>query len=438
MSSMIERLFYSKVGQGLLSAMGVKPPVDLPRFAGEIPWVKNTVAMAEPAQESLARVLHQCGINHEVRQADKKYDAHIFDACQLQTSADLKSLYDDFSKAANALNPTAKVLIIGRNPERCDSAEQASVMSALNGFTRSLAKELGRKAIYVNLLYVDQDITDTAASSINFLLSARAAYVTGQPLIVNQHSVEEANWQQPLAGKTALVTGAAQGIGAAIAKTLHRDGAHIIGLDIPQAEQALENTMSEVNGTALCLDITSDTAAEDIQQALKGEPLDILVHNAGVTRDKTIARMPEHFWDMAININLKAPMSINQALEKSGMFAEDARVICISSISGIAGNVGQTNYSASKSGIAGYVSAQSKQWQNSNRTVNAIAPGFIETQMTEQIPFMTREMGRRMNSLSQGGKPEDVAEAVAFFAQPASGSLNGQLLRVCGQSLLGA
>lgn len=438
MSKIIESLFYSKVGQGLLSAMGVKAPIELPRFKGELPWVQNTVAMAQPAQEALAKVLHQCGISHEVRQDGKKYDAHLFDASQFQTSADLKSLYDDFSKVAQALNPTAKVLIIGRNPDRCMDIQQASVMAALNGFTRSLAKELGRKAISVNLLYVDQAIDETAASSINFLLSARAAYVTGQPITINQHSVEESNWQQPLAGKTALVTGAAQGIGAAIAKTLHRDGAHIIGLDIPQAQQALEATMAEVNGTALCLDITSPSAADEITQALENKPLDIVVHNAGITRDKTIARMPEHFWDMAININLQAPMIINQALEQNDALSEHARIVCISSISGIAGNVGQTNYSASKSGVAGYVHAQAKQWQDSNRTINAIAPGFIETQMTEQIPFMTREMGRRMNSLSQGGKPEDVAEAVAFFAQPASGALNGQLLRVCGQSLLGA
>ena len=163
-----------------------------------------------------------------------------------------------------------------------------------------------------------------------------------------------------------------------------------------------------------------------------------MVHNAGVTRDKTLGRMPEHFWDMAININLLAPMMVTQGLEKQNALSEQARIVCISSISGIAGNVGQTNYSASKSGIAGYVRKQAKAWKDTGKTINAIAPGFIETQMTDDIPFMTREIGRHMNSMSQGGKPQDVAEGVALFAQPSSQGLNGQVLRVCGQSLIGA
>ncbi|MGB3666634.1 MAG: SDR family oxidoreductase, partial [Bermanella sp.] len=125
-------------------------------------------------------------------------------------------------------------------------------------------------------------------------------------------------------------------------------------------------------------------------------------------------------------------------LDQQSHLSNHARVICISSISGLAGNVGQTNYSASKSGVAGYVRKQASLWAGSGKTINAIAPGFIETQMTDQIPFMTRELGRRMNSLSQGGKPEDVAQGVALFAQPASEGLNGQVLRVCGQSLIGA
>ena len=129
--------------------------------------------------------------------------------------------------------------------------------------------------------------------------------------------------------------------------------------------------------------------------------LDIIVHNAGVTRDKTLARMPEHFWDMALNINLKAPIQVTDGLDGKDLLSPDARVICISSISGIAGNVGQTNYSASKSGVVGYVRKQAEKWQGTGKTINAIAPGFIETQMTDQIPFMTREVGRRMNSLSK-------------------------------------
>ena len=281
-------------------------------------------------------------------------------------------------------------------------------------------------------------MTNSLSTIVNFFLSDRATYITGQPIYLNTATAVEQNWDQPLAGKIALVTGAAQGIGAAIAATLTRDGATVIGLDIPPAKEALEQTLAPMKGIAVATDITSEQAVKDIAKALEGKKLDIVVHNAGVTRDKTLARMPEHFWDMTLNINLLAPITVNQGLEEQNLLSDQARIICISSISGIAGNVGQTNYAASKSGIVGYVRKQADAWGENGRTINAIAPGFIETQMTDEIPFMTREVGRRMNSLSQGGKPQDVAEGVALFAQPGSNALNGQVLRVCGQSLIGA
>ena len=314
-------------------------------------------------------------------------------------------------------------------------------MDALNGFTRSYAKEMGRKGITVNLIYVEEEINESLTTPLCFLLSPKSCYITGQPLYINNQNsqpVLNQNWQKPLIGKLALVTGAAQGIGAAIARTLSRDGATVIGLDIPNAKAALDATLKSIKGQSLTTDITGASALDDIQAALNGRQLDILVHNAGVTRDKTLARMPEHFWKLTLDINLNAPIQITQALEKHQLLSPQARVICISSISGIAGNVGQTNYAASKSGIAGFVHQQAQHWAHTGKTINAIAPGFIETQMTDQIPFMTREMGRRMNSLSQGGLPLDVAEGVALFAQPNSHGLNGQLLRVCGQSLIGA
>jgi len=438
MSTIFENLFYSKLGQGALSAVGVKPPIELPRYNGEQPWVSHTIGLAHTASEGLAHVLNGCHINHELFHEDKTYNGLLFDATELASSDDLQTLYAFFSHASKAINKTGRVLIVAKNPRNCDDIMQASIMQSLNGFTRSLAKELGRKAVYVNLLYVDGEITETASNPINFLLSHRASYVTGQPLWLNNATVPSINWEQPLAGKTAVVTGAAQGIGAAIARVLHQDGAHIIGLDMEGAKKSLESTMADVNGTVVCGDVTTEQVIDDLILAANKNPIDILVHNAGVTRDKTIARMPQHFWDLTININLKAPISITAGLEQKNALSEHARIVCISSISGIAGNVGQTNYSTSKSGIAGYVSAQAERWQGTHKTINAIAPGFIETQMTEQIPFMTREMGRRMNSLSQGGKPEDVAQAVALFAHPGSAALNGQLLRVCGQSLLGA
>lgn len=436
---MIENLFYSKLGQSLIGAMGVKPPIELARFNGQAPWVQSPILLAHAPSPALQAVLEQAKIAFHPFQADseQRQDGALLDATEFKTPADLTALKTFFSGINKQLNTSSHVVILGLNPASCDDIEQASVMEALNGFTRSLAKEFGRKAITVNLLYCDA--IDTAITTpINFLLSHRSAYISGQPLYVAHTSGTTQPWEKPLTGQLALVTGAAQGIGASIARALSAEGATIIGLDIPAAKDALQATLAPLNGIAVATDITSEQAVEDIINALAGKPLDILVHNAGVTRDKTIGRMPEHYWDMAININLAAPINITRALDQQCHLSNHARVICISSISGLAGNVGQTNYSASKSGVAGYVRKQASLWGGSGKTINAIAPGFIETQMTDQIPFMTRELGRRMNSLSQGGKPEDVAQGVALFAQPASEGLNGQVLRVCGQSLIGA
>ena len=439
MSKIIENLFYSKFGQSLLGAMGVKPAINLQRFNGESPWVHSPVLLAHTPSTALETVLAQADIQFTLasNNQDGSYHAALFDATEYKTTEDLTTLKTFFADAAKQLTPSSHVVILGINPASCDDIEHASVMEALNGFTRSLAKELGRKAIMANLIYCER-LDGAVATPMNFLLSHRGTYISGQPLYVKPTTQAVQNWQQPLAGQLALVTGAAQGIGACIAQALSQEGATVIGLDVPQAEEALKATLAPLNGIAVTTDITSNDAITHIIEALQGKTLDIVVHNAGVTRDKTLTRMPDHFWDMAININLKAPINITQGLESQNHLSDAARVICISSISGIAGNVGQTNYSASKSGIVGYVRQQAKLWANSNKTINAIAPGFIETQMTEQIPFMTRELGRRMNALSQGGKPDDVAQGVALFAQPGSQGLNGQVLRVCGQSLIGA
>lgn len=165
---------------------------------------------------------------------------------------------------------------------------------------------------------------------------------------------------------------------------------------------------------------------------------DIIVHNAGVTRDKTLANMPEHWWKMTIDINLSSNERINEALFKDGTINKGGRIICVSSMNGIGGQAGQTNYAASKAGVIGYVQFMADDLMKKDITINAVAPGFIETAMTDAIPPVTREIGRRLNSLSQGGHPVDVAEAIAFFANPASNGVSGNIVRVCGQSIIGA
>jgi len=161
------------------------------------------------------------------------------------------------------------------------------------------------------------------------------------------------------------------------------------------------------------------------------------VHNAGVTRDRTLARMSAAEWDQVLRINLAAPERITDALLGTGCLRPGGRVVGVSSIAGIAGNAGQTNYATSKAGVIGLVQALAPRLP-AGTTANAVAPGFIETRMTAAVPVLAREAGRRLNSMLQGGLPQDVAEAVAWLASPATGGVNGAVLRVCGQSLLGA
>jgi len=240
-------------------------------------------------------------------------------------------------------------------------------------------------------------------------------------------------------GRVALVTGASRGIGAAIATALARDGAKIIGLDVEPLKADLETLMSKLGGQALIADITADdTPAKVLEQAKATGGLDIVVHNAGITRDKTLANMPQHWWDLTLDINLGAALRLNSVLLESDALNSGGRIVGVSSMNGIAGQRGQSNYAASKAGVIGYVEQMAPSLKERNITINAVAPGFIETQMTAAIPLMTREVGRRLNSLSQGGQPEDVAETIAFFANPQAAGVTGNIIRVCGQSWLGA
>ena len=224
----------------------------------------------------------------------------------------------------------------------------------------------------------------------------------------------------------------------AIAHVLARDGAHVICLDVPQQQADLDRVAAKIGGSTLAIDITAADAGQKIKDAATVQGgLDIIVHNAGITRDKTLANMKPELWDLVININLSAIERVNDYLLENDGFNANGRIVCVSSISGIAGNLGQTNYAASKAGVIGVVKFTAPVLKN-GVTINAVAPGFIETQMTAAIPFAIREAGRRMNSMSQGGLPIDVAETIAMFASTASTGLNGNVVRVCGQSLLGA
>jgi 3-oxoacyl-[acyl-carrier protein] reductase len=210
-------------------------------------------------------------------------------------------------------------------------------------------------------------------------------------------------------------------------------------VDIPAASAPLQALASELGGTALALDITAaDAPARFVAAAQARGGLDVLVHNAGITRDRTLGRMSAAEWNSVLAVNLASILAIDAALDAAAALRPGVRELCLASISGIAGNAGQTNYAASKAGLIGYVRSRAAALQASGGAINAVAPGFIETAMTRKMPLMVREAGRRLNALQQGGQPADVAEALAFLARPDAGAVNGQVLRVCGLSLLGA
>ena len=370
---------------------------------------------------------------------DRKFSALVFDATGMKDTTDLKAVYDFFHPTIRKLAGNGRVLVIGQDPSTCRQPAKAAAHQALEGFVRSVGKEVGKKGATANLLWMAPGAEQQLESSIRFFLSPRSAYVSGQVTRISKGATAHAsNPVAPLAGKIALVTGASRGIGASIAETLSRDGATVIGLDIPPALEDLQKVMAPIKGKAMACDITDEKAPKQIADFVKEhfEGIDLVIHNAGITRDKTLGNMPEHFWDMTIAVNLTAEELIDEELMHQELLRENGRIVCISSISGIAGNFGQTNYSTAKCGVIGYVEAMAKQVKN-GVTINAIAPGFIETQMTAAMPITIREAGRRMNSLSQGGLPVDVAEAIAWYCNPASNGVNGNVVRVCGQSLIG-
>lgn len=338
------------------------------------------------------------------------------------------------------LAPCARIVTVSRAATAGGSPELAAGRRGIDGFVRSLAKELRFGATANGLVLTDgvEVSAPGVVGGLRFLFSARSAFVDGQLLEVGSPAgALPESWAQPLAGMVVAITGAARGIGAETARVMARDGARVVGIDVPGAGAALAEVMNEVRGSALQLDITAHDAAEQIldHATARHDGLDVIVHNAGILRDKLLANMAPERWHDLIAVNIVAPLRMNETF--AARLGPVPRVLALASTSGIAGNRGQTNYGAAKAGIIGMVQALAPTMADRGGTANAVAPGFIETDMTAAIPLVPRQVARRASSLQQGGRPRDVAEALAFLASPQAGGINGQTLRVCGQAVVG-
>ncbi len=441
-------------GRFLTRRLGLPQPARLRRWSPEQPSLQGRLLhlTAGKSDLDLAPVLTFAGLDLDLVRAGSALDvgtenpvAVVLDATGVRDVDTLAEVHAALHPVVRSVAGSGRIVVLGSPPDPADH-HQAAVQQGLEGFVRSLGKEIGRGRT-VNLVR----LTDARAaeSTFRFLLSPRSAYVSGQVIEVGDGgggsgsgsggTGAPADWGRPLAGRTALVTGAARGIGEAVATTLARDGARVVCLDVPAAEADLAAVAGRLGGIALALDITADDAGARIAGALPEGGLDVLVHNAGITRDRRLVNMPAERWSPVLDVNLASVLRTTDALLTGGTLRPGGRVVATASIAGIAGNAGQTNYAASKAGIVGLVrSLGPRALSEYGVTVNAVAPGFIETRMTAAVPLFIREAGRRMNSLSQGGLPVDVAETTAWLASPGSGAVNGQVVRVCGQSILGA
>jgi len=418
-------------GPALVLTTGSEPSVFRTREAAG--------ALAPVLRGAGARVVEGAQVDH-----DERLGAVVVDATGAARVGDLAALGLALGPAVRRLRPSARVVVVGPAPASAGDPEAAAVAQGLEGVVRTAGKEL-RAGATANLLRLAPGaaVADVAGPML-FLLSARSAFVDGQVVEVAAAERVPAHGQQPLEGSVAVVTGAARGIGRATAQVLARQGARVVAVDVPAASGDLAATANAVRGRALALDVTAPDAPARLVEHL-GAELDraegrrlVVVHNAGITRDRLLVNLDAPRWDAVLGVNLGAPLRLTAALLDAGLLGEGARVIGVSSTSGLAGNRGQANYAASKAGVAGWVRALDPQLAAVGATANAVAPGFVETEMTAKIPPLLRQLGRRTASLQQGGRPVDVAETVAWLAEPASAGVRGQVVRVCGQALVGA
>ncbi|MGO1166734.1 MAG: 3-oxoacyl-ACP reductase [Janibacter sp.] len=435
----------SGLGKQIANTLGLPRPTTLRRHTAGGSLINGAVLLDghgdAPVAKALTSALEADGVQIATSPSTSVAGV-VVDMTQATTPADLETLRGILAPALKTLAPTGRVIVIGRPVEDTEDVAEAAVRRSLEGIVRSVGKEM-RAGGTANMVYVAEGADSNAEATIRFLLSGRSAYVSAQVVHVGQAlgdlTVPE-SWDAPLADKVAVVTGAARGIGAAIAEVLARDGATVICVDIPAAGGPLAEVANRIGGSALQVDVTAEDAGAKIvehAQKLHGG-FDVVVHNAGITRDKLLVNTDADRWGSVLNVNLLSILRMNEDLIPA--IHEGGHIVNVSSIAGIAGNRGQANYGASKAGVIGMTKSLAKDPQVVAKgiTVNAVAPGFIETEMTAKIPMTTREVGRLTNSLSQGGLPVDVAETIGWFSWDANRAVSGNVVRVCGQMILGA
>lgn len=455
MSDYLINLNQNPMTSWLVKAAGLPSPVELARsdsayqarpLAGRRAMLLSTGVgfAAEPLRNALERagavvtdLFPPVGGGGE-----GKLDVVVMDATGCDSIEAYRNLYEGFHPILRMMNTNARVLLVSDLPVQSEDPVASALARGVEGFSRSLAKELGKFGTTVNLARLARDAADRLPWVVRFFCGVQCTFVSGQVVEVTSRvrAPSATPFERVLEGKVALVTGSARGIGLATARRLVQEGASVICLDVPAMAEELERVCADIGATALPLDITDAQAPEKLVAFVRDNHagLDVVVHNAGITRDKTLANMKPEFWDQVVSVNLASILALDKALLAQGVLNDESRLVYLSSMSGVAGNYGQSNYAATKAALIGYVAAQAPLLAEQGICVNAIAPGFIETAMTDAMPFATREAGRRLNSLKQGGRPRDVAELICFLASPGASGISGNTIRVCGQNLIGA
>lgn len=463
-------------GRKIAQTLGLPTPVSLRRHNPERPFIQGPVVLFSPMQQPAApgeitsdadRLAHHLldrGLEIH-RHADELNTVGAVVVCLTQIT-DLSELTQpalELGAVLRRLAPGGRVVVISRSapavalgaacggfnvspPHDYNAVGLHATRQAVVGFVRSVAQEM-RAGATANGIVVADGVDVCAPSvlgSLDFLLSGRSAFISGQFFGVATDAgpsslVTAAQGEQPLKDKVVVVTGAARGIGEKIAQVLHHQGAQVVPVDVPASGQALSTLASQLGTAALSLDVTADDAGLKILEHCRARygRMNAIVHNAGITRDKLLANMDHTQFNSVLAVNAQAPLRITEQLVADPI-STGLKVVAVASTSGIAGNRGQTNYAASKAAIIGMVATLAPLIAEHGGSANAVAPGFIETEMTAKIPVARRQLARRLNSLQQGGLPVDVAELVAFLVSDAACGINGQTVRVCGQNMVGA